>query len=80
MFYELATLSILQRAAASTGAAILDYVSRPEAQGTLLGLWQTGIGTLNQIVVLRQFDSRPSLAAERERARRSPDLPPRRAV
>lgn len=73
MFYELATLSILQRAAASTGAAILDYVSRPEAQGTLLGLWQTGIGTLNQIVVLRQFDSRPSLAAERERARRSPD-------
>jgi hypothetical protein len=72
-FYELATLSTSQGTSDVVAPAILDYASRPEAQGKLLGLWRTGIGQLNQIVLLREFDSRPSLAAERERARWSSD-------
>lgn len=70
-FYELATLSLDGDTAHSAAPAIVDYVTQPEAQGRLLGLWRTGIGQLNQIVVLREFESRPNLAAERERARRS---------
>lgn len=72
-FYELAKLGVVPVAMDFAPQAIFDYVSRSEAQGTLLGLWRTGIGVLNQITVLREFDSRPSLAAERERARRSSD-------
>ncbi|OJU52823.1 MAG: hypothetical protein BGO03_03530 [Mesorhizobium sp. 61-13] len=72
-FYELATLSTSQGTSDAVAPAILDYATRPEAQGKLRGLWRTCIGQLNQIVLLREFDSRPSLAAERERARRSSD-------
>jgi hypothetical protein len=71
VFYELATLSVTRQGMDFAAPAVLDYVSQPDAQGKLLGVWRTVVGRLNQIVLLREFDSRPSLAAERERARRS---------
>lgn len=71
VFYELTTLSVTRQGMDSAAPAVLDYVSQPDAQGKLLGVWRTVVGRQNQIVLLREFDSRPSLAAERERARRS---------
>ena len=72
-FYELSTLNIVNLGMGTAGSAIKDYVSAPGANGKLLGIWRSAIGRLNQIIVFREFDSRPDLAAERERARRSSD-------
>lgn len=69
--YELATLTVKVGAAAGAAPAIADYVAAPEAKGRLLGAWMTEIGRLNEIIVLRGFDSRDDLVAEQERGRMS---------
>ncbi|TKT76187.1 NIPSNAP family protein [Aquamicrobium sp. LC103] len=69
--YELATLRTVIFGAGKAAPAIKDYVSAPEAKGKLLGAWASDIGRLNEVFILREFDSRVDLDAERERARRS---------
>jgi hypothetical protein len=46
------------------------YTTSPQAQGELLGCWFTDIGQLNQMVVLRGFDTLQALQAERERTQK----------
>ena len=59
--------------AAKANAAIKSYCEAPEAGGTLYGVWFSDIGDLNQIAVLRGFDTLEALYAERERGLRSAD-------
>lgn len=70
-FYELATLSTVIFGGPKAAPAIEAYVSAPEAKGRLLGAWGSDIGSLNEVYLLRGFDSHEDLLAERERALRS---------
>lgn len=70
-FYELATLDTVIFGAGKAAPLIGDYVSAPEARGTLLGAWGTDIGRLNRIYLLRGFENQQDLLAERERTRKS---------
>ena len=70
-YYELATLSTVIFGAGKAAPGIKDYVSAPNAKGKLLGAWYSDIGRLNEVFVLREFNSPDDLHAERERARRS---------
>lgn len=65
--YELATLSTTMGAAAKVSARLRDFCTAPEARGRLLGCWNSDIGDLNRITVLRGFDSAADAAAERMR-------------
>ena len=47
------------------------WATDPAASGTLLGSWRSEIGLLGQLFVLRGFETRDALAAERSRALRS---------
>lgn len=67
MHYELATLTARLGTLPACVAAIDAWVQAPEAGGTLVGCWLSDIGALNQIVVLRHFDTREALDTERER-------------
>ena len=71
MYYELATMTLPFGTAGQAATQVQAYASAAEAQGELLGCWFTDIGTLNQMIVLRGFDSLASLATERERTQRS---------
>ena len=70
-FYELSILTVAHRGLSIAEAAIMRFLNCKEASGTMVGLWRTVAGPVNQIVLLRGFDSRPDLVAERDRARRS---------
>lgn len=65
--YEVATLTVPIGVTQKAMPAIRDYVSAPEAKGSLLACWYSDIGTLNQIMVLRGFENDSDLAQERER-------------
>ncbi len=69
--YELATLSTSIGAAPKAAPAIEAWCREGEARGRLLGCWSSEIGLLNQILVLRGFDSDAELQAERHRTLRS---------
>jgi hypothetical protein len=71
MFYELATLTLPFGTAAPAANNIQAYCSAPEAQGELLGCWFSDIGVLNQMIVLRGFDTLDALQAERLRTQLS---------
>ena len=64
--YEIATLSTTIGAAAQAGPAIEAWAKA--GKGKLLGVLASDIGLLNQILVLRGFESEAELAAERARA------------
>jgi len=72
MRYELTTLSCsppgMPDASERARAWIADAVA-----GRLLGIWRSDIGTIGQLLVLREFDSDADLASERERALMSAD-------
>ena len=68
MFYELTTLSFPLLAVGDVAGGARAWTSDPMAAGSLLGCWRTEIGTLGRLLVLRGFDTREALAAERERA------------
>lgn len=70
-YYEIATLDTVIFGGGKAAPAIEAWVKDPEAEGTLLGAFATDIGTLNQVLVLRGFDTLEALMAERERALRS---------
>jgi hypothetical protein len=67
MYYELATLTLRLGTLNAAVAAVNDYVTAPDAGGTLLGCWFSDVGELNQLAVLRRFDNRAQLDAERQR-------------
>lgn len=69
--YEIATLKTVIFGAGKAAPAIEAWVKAPEARGTLLGAFGSDIGSLNEVYVLRGFDSLDDLAAERDRAIRS---------
>ena len=72
MRYELTTLSCsplgMGDASERARAWIADAVA-----GRLLGIWHSDIGTIGQLIVLREFDTDGDLASERERALMSED-------
>lgn len=70
-YYEIATLKTVIFGAGKAAPAIEAWVNAPEARGKLLGAFGSDIGSLNEVYVLRGFDSLEDLAAERERALRS---------
>jgi hypothetical protein len=67
-FYELTTLAFPLLSASKVAKAARDWVSMPEAAGTLLGCWRTEIGPLGRMLVLRRFDDAGALQRERHRA------------
>lgn len=71
MYYELATLTIHMGTTAAAAENVQAFCQEPNAQGELLGCWFSDIGTLNQLIVLRGFDSLQALQAERERTQQS---------
>ena len=71
MYYELATLTLPFGTAGAAAQNVQAYSTAPEAGGELLGCWFTDIGTLNQMVVMRGFQSAAELMAERQRTQLS---------
>jgi hypothetical protein len=71
MYYDLATLTLPFGTAAQAAQNVLADCSAPQAGGELLGCWFSDIGVLNQMWVLRGFDSLQALRAERERTQNS---------
>lgn len=69
--FELVTLNTVLFGAGKAADGIRAFVNAPEAKGTLLGAWATDIGTLNDVILLRGFESLEDLLAERKRARLS---------
>lgn len=67
MLYELATLTLRLGTTAAAATAIEAYSREAEARGRLLGCWYADIGTLNEVVVLRGFETEADLGAERRR-------------
>lgn len=67
MHYELATMTLPFGTAGQAATNVQAFASAAGAQGELLGCWFTDIGVLNQMIVLRGFDSLAALQAERER-------------
>ena len=73
MYYELATLTLPFGTAAQAATAVKTYASDAQARGELLGCWFSDIGVLNQMLVLRGFDTLADLQAERLRTQHSAD-------
>lgn len=71
MYYELATLTLPFGTAAQAAQQVQAFTSTPDAQGELLGCWFTDIGQLNQMLVLRGFDTLDTLQSERQRTQQS---------
>jgi hypothetical protein len=71
IYYELATLSTVIFGAGKASDGIQAYLNAPEAKGKLLGAWFSDIGQLNEVYILRGFDSLEDMMAERERMYRS---------
>ena len=71
MYYELATMTLPFGTAGQAATNVQAFASDAQAQGELLGCWFTDIGVLNQMIVLRGFNTLESLQAERERTQQS---------
>lgn len=56
--YELINITIKMGTAASVANGIQDFHAETEAKAKLLGVWFSDIGQLNQVVVLRSFESK----------------------
>jgi hypothetical protein len=73
MYYELATLTLPFGTTAQAAQNVQAYTSDAAAGGELLGCWYSDIGQLNQLLILRGFDSLAALEAEQQRTRLSAD-------
>lgn len=73
MNLELATLTVRLGTAAQAIPAIGAFCAGDAARGRLLACWQSDIGELNQLIVLRAFDDDATYLAERDRCLRSAD-------
>ncbi|MFT3720460.1 NIPSNAP family protein [Pseudorhodoferax sp.] len=67
MYYELATMTLPMGTAGQAATLVQAYCTSGHAGGELLGCWTSDIGVLNQMIVLRGFDSLAALQAERSR-------------
>lgn len=65
--YEVAMITIPMFSNAKVYPLIEAYATAPEARGKLLAIWYSDVGTLNQVMVLREFANASDLDAERER-------------
>jgi hypothetical protein len=65
MYYELATMTLPFGTAAKASQNVQTFCAAPGAHGELLGCWFTDIGVLNQLIVLRGFQSLDELSADR---------------
>jgi NIPSNAP len=73
MYYELATMILPFGTATQASSQAQAFCTEPEAQGQWLACWFTDIGTLNQMIVLRGFETLEALHEERERTQRHPN-------
>lgn len=64
-YYELTTLKTVLFGAGKAAAGIQSFLAA--GQGTLLGAWAADIGSLNEVYLLRGFNSLDELVAERQR-------------
>ncbi len=71
MYHELATLTLPMGTTAAAAEQVRSFCSAPEAGGELQGCWFSDIGALNQMIVLRGFDTIAALEAERQRTQLS---------
>lgn len=71
--HEIAILSTGVNAAAKLTSRIAAWAQAPGAGGRLLGILLPEFGTLNQVLVLRGFDSSEASAAERARTHADAD-------
>jgi hypothetical protein len=67
MYYELATMILPFGTAAQAASQVEAFCTEPEAHGQWLACWFTDIGTLNQMIVLRGFETLQALRDERQR-------------
>lgn len=65
--YEVTTLTVPIGVTPKALPRISEYVFAAQAKGTPLACWYSDIGMLNQILVIRGFESETELALERER-------------
>jgi hypothetical protein len=72
-FYELTTLSCPLLSVPEASACARAFISEDGAAGELLGCWQTEIGQLGRLLLLRGFKNAEELAVERLRALLSAD-------
>lgn len=72
MRYELTTLSCSPLGMANASERARAWIANAVA-GRLLGIWHSDIGTIGQLIVLREFDTDGDLASERLRALMSTD-------
>ncbi len=73
MYYEIATLTLSFGTAGQAATAVQTYASSAGSKGELLGCWFSDIGVLNQMIVLRGFNSLEDLQAERARTQHNAD-------
>ncbi len=67
MYYELATMTLPFGTAGQAATQVQAFTQDTQAQGELLGCWFSDIGQLNQMIVMRGFDTLQALQAERQR-------------
>ena len=72
--YEFATLSIQTGTAAKVIAGVERYLDTNASRAKLFAVWTAEIGTLNQVQVVRGFETSDALHTERERMLRAGDL------
>lgn len=68
MLYELATLSCPPLEVAALSRCARDWIDDAAAEGQVLGMWRSDIGTIGQLLVLRGFEAESDLRRERRRA------------
>lgn len=69
--FDITTLKTELFATPKSAPALQEWLAAPDAKGALLGAWAPDIGTLNDIILLRQYTDAAELIAERTRARLS---------
>ncbi|TYL48835.1 NIPSNAP family protein [Marinomonas sp. IMCC 4694] len=72
-YYDIATLKTVIFGAGKAAAGIQAFLEAPEAKGTLLGAWFADVGPLNEVYILRGYDTEQDLIEERKRIRLSSD-------
>lgn len=72
-YYELITLKTVIFGAGKMADGIQAFLNTPEAKGTLYGAWFSDVGSLNEVYLLRGFNSLEEMFEERDRIRLSSD-------
>ena len=72
MYYELATMALAIGTTARSAESVQRYCTASDAGGEWLGCWYSDIGPLNQMSVLRRFESLEAMMRERIRSQCSP--------